>query len=225
MNQPQSLLSQQLTDEERGRLLEAAAHELHTFLEEHPQATAHFLEILGRRLGNGVTVDTWGVLGSSVSAYLGRDPGDLIAWVVQSDQINKLQLVEEHASPKVVAFLRTIVGLYGVELETAFALSGELPHNWRTIFREVYYDKILGRYRLQVRIEKMNGESTILEGPPDSLLSLTSYLILTLNLLGDADAFSEDNKQLFLEQAEELIQTLRPKRRSRRRPSAEGDGA
>ena len=66
-----------------------------------------------------------------------------MGWLVEVDQANRLQTLEKHASPQVVAFLRMIVGLYGPELENALNSYDRLPSEWRMFYREVYYDQNL----------------------------------------------------------------------------------
>ncbi len=205
-----SLLMGQISAEEADRLLAQSAEDLHAFLEARPQAVQHVLDILSKRLGGEINAETWQVLDTSLANYLGRDLAYLVTWVAQSDQGNRIQELEKHASSQVMAFLRTILGLYGLELENAFAVWNEIPDNWRTFYREVYYDQLSERHHLKLRIEKYNGEEAAIEGPPDSILTLTTYMILTLRLVGTPDAFSQDRIDLFLDEAHQLIQLLRP---------------
>lgn len=202
------MIANEPVSEDSARLLARAAGDLHAFLETHPEAVSHVLDILRRRLGSEINAQTWQVLDASLVNYLGQDLASLAAWTVQPDQGNRLQELEKHASPEVMTFFRTILGLYGPELERAYAVWNELPDNWQTIYREVYYDQLAGRHHLKVRIEKYNGEEMVIEGPPDSILTLASYLILTVRLVGIPDAFSPERIELFLSEADQLIRVL-----------------
>ncbi len=189
-------------------LLVQAVEELDARLDAQPQLTEHILEIIATRLGDQIDEETWTALDASLTNCLGRNLAYLMIWLVQTEQGERLDELEKHASPQAMAFLRTVLGLYGDELARALGAWNELPHNWRTISREVYYDQITQLYRMQVRIEKYNGEQLFLEGPADSILTLTSYFLLTARLAGTPDAFSQEVIDLFLEQAREFLWLL-----------------
>jgi hypothetical protein len=198
----------QMSDEDTARLVARAAKGLHTFLETHPEATSHVLDILRRRLGSEINAVTWQVLETSLVNYIGWDSAYLASWIVRPDHDERLQVLEKQASTEVIAFFRAILGLYGPELERAFVVWNELPDNWCNIHRDVYYDQLLESHHLKVRIDKYNGEAMVIEGPPDSFLALVSYLIFTVRLVGIPHAFSQARIELFLRETDQLIRVL-----------------
>ncbi|RMF29184.1 MAG: hypothetical protein D6759_14405 [Chloroflexi bacterium] len=204
------MLTGEIPEEEASALLTQAATELQTLLETRPQVEQHVLDILGKRLDGTVDAETWQVLDASLANYLGRNPAYLIAWIVQPDRDGRLERLAEYASPQVLAFMRLILGLYGPEMENALVLWNQVPDDWRTFYREVYYDEIGQQYRLKLHIEKYNGEAVFIEGNPDSILSLTSYLVLTLRLVGTPEAFSEHTVNLFLDETNRFVKLLLP---------------
>jgi len=207
-----SLMSGKVTVEEASSLVAKAAESLRAFLAARPEAPAHVLEILGRRLSGQLDAETWQVLDTSLSNYLGRDLAYLITWTA-IDPDMRLPEVEKHASPEVMAFLRTILGLYGPELGNAFAVWNELPNNWQTIYRDVFFDQITQRHLLRLRIDKFSGEKVVIEGPADSIMNLTTGFIFTLRMVGTPDAFSQEWVDQFLKEVDQFTELIRPKRR------------
>lgn len=203
-----NLLTGQMSPEAARPLLSQAAKDLHALLELQPQLGEYVLEIIGKRLGDHIDGQTWQSLDNSLANYLGRELAYLLIWLVQTDQGGRLNELEQYASPQAMAFLRTILGLYGVELRRALTLWAELPNNWDSISRAVYYDQLAHTYHMEVRILKYNGEEVLIEGPADSILTLTSYLILTVRLAGASDAFSEANIDLFLGEVGQFLRLL-----------------
>jgi hypothetical protein len=205
-----SLLTGQLSEEEARHLLSRGVEELHALLEARPRAMEDVLDILDRRLGGEIDAQTWKVLDDSLAHYLGRDLAHLVAWAVQPDQTARLEELQRYASPEVMAFFRTILGRYGPEWESALLCWNELSHDWRTLHREVYYDQLNRQPYIRLRIEKYNGETVLIEGNADSILGLTSGLILTLRLVGIPEAFSESRIKQFREEVEEFKDLLFP---------------
>lgn len=205
-----ALFTGQIPVEEAGPLLRQTSAEFHTFLQAHPEALEQVMAIIEKRLRGGLTPESWGLLESALTHYLGRDLTYLLSWVLQYDQSNRLQELERYAPPSVMHLFRTILSLHGPELEEAYTVWNEIPDNWRTVYREIYYDQLSRRYLLRVRIEKYNGEELTIEGPPDAILTLASYLLLTARLVGVPEVFSENAVNLFLTEAGELARLLLP---------------
>jgi hypothetical protein len=211
MGQWGDLLSGKLTEEEIEPLVSKAVADLHTFLESEPQAEQRVLDILGRRLGGQITSESWDDMSNSLAQYLGPETTGLLWWVVEVEDpnANRLQEVEKYnASLEVMAFLRTIVGTFGLEMSKAFDSWNRFTDEWSGIHREVYYDQINKRYHFRVRIEKYNGEMMTIEGDGISMLTLTSHLIRTVKMVGTRDAFDDASITQFFEQASELVKLL-----------------
>ena len=219
-----SLLTGQLSDEDARSLLSQGAEEMHALLQARPRAMEDVLEILGRRLSDGIGAETWQVLDKSLSHYLGRDLAYFFVWTVQPDQASRLEELQKYASPEVMAFFRTVLGRYGAELESALLCWNEFPNDWRTLHREVFYDQINQQPYIRLRIEKYSGEVALIEGNADSILGLTSGLILTLRLVGLREAFSQERIEQFLEEVGEFYALLFPEEMAAEVPSPEGPG-
>ncbi len=206
-----SLLTGQLPDEEQVRLLSEGVAELEAFLESRPEATEDVLEILARRLDGKIDHQTWATVDAALSSYLGRELAYLIAWVAQpEEQMERLRELSGYAAPEAMAFLGTVLGLYGPELERAYLCWNEIPDDWRVLYRDVYYDMLNQRPHIRLRIQKYNGETVTFEGHSDSILALASSLILTLRLAGIPDAFSQGRLLQFGEEVRELFRLVFP---------------
>lgn len=206
-----SLLTEQLPAEERADLLSLGAADLQEFLESRPEAVEDVLEILARRLDGEIDSQTWVLVDTALSSYLGRDLAYLMAWALQPDeQMERLHELEQVASPEVMAFLGTILGFYGPELERAFLCWNEIPDDWRVLYRDVYYDQLNQRPHIRLRIHKYNGEIVTIEGHGDSILALASSLVLTLRLAAIPDAFSQGRLLQFGEEVRQLFHLLFP---------------
>lgn len=194
---------------------------LHTFLEGHPDAETRIREILDKRL-NPLDAQTWEAIFQSVQNYAGPNVADLLAYVSQSDQSNRLQEVGQVASPEVDNFLRTVVSLYGTELGNAYLTWNQLPNNWRMFYRDVYYDYINKRYHLRVRLGKYNGEEPFVEGDANSVLELTNFMIRTIRYVPVADAFSAALVDNFIEETKQFTEFVRPPAQTT--PASQPDG-
>ena len=93
-------------------------------------------------------------------------------------------------------------------MRNAYALFEELDHAWRVFHREVYQDKFNDRHLIKVRIEKFNGQEVILEGDPDSILSLCSNLMQMLNQVGTGVDFNTSHVMEFQEHLTSLLALL-----------------
>lgn len=207
-----NLLTGEISVEEAEPLITQGVDRLQAFLESDPQAEQRVVDILGRRVKGKITDETWQIVNDSLSQYFGQDLAYLLYWVVnvEDPRNNRMEEVEKYASPEVMAFLRTVVGIYGPDLSEVYAQWNQLPDGWRTIYRDVYYDQLNQRHHLRVRIEKYNGEEIVFEGTPDSILTLASYLVRTVYMVGTREAFSQDSVGLFVNETTELAKLLNP---------------
>jgi hypothetical protein len=191
------------------KLLSQTAKDLQGLLKAQPQLEEDVLEIVAQRLDGDMDAQTWRLLGISLANYLGVDAVYLIIWLLQSEELpNRLLDLERHAPRQTTAFLRRLLGYYGVELQRAYTRGDELPDNWYQFTREVYYDKLAGTHHIEVRILKYSGEEIFIEGPADSILVLTTNLLLTAGLAGSSDAFRQDVIDGFLDEVGEFLRIL-----------------
>ncbi len=198
------VLKGQISEQEVREMLSRDVPKLDGFLQRDPQAGQYVMTLLERRLSGKIGVDSWELMHTSLSQFFGDENlAYLLYWVVgvENPTANRIEEVAKSAPPRALAFLRTVVGVYGLDLSTAYALWNEHPDNWRTLQREVYYDLINQRHHLKVRIQKYNGEETVIEGPADFILNLARVLILTARLVGTREAFSADSIDSFLEES------------------------
>jgi hypothetical protein len=187
----------------------ASVTALQAFLKSHPDAERQVREILDKRLDK-IDGNTWGVIFASLDNYLGKESTDLLFNVAQPDQAKRLEDIRDAAPHDVMNFLRTIISLYGPELANAFLISNQLPNNWKMFYRDVYYDYVNKRSHLRVRLAKYNGEEPFVEGDADSILELTIFMIQTLLFLPVPDFIGETMANRFVEEANKLIEFLRP---------------
>jgi hypothetical protein len=214
------LLSGEASTDEEAQLLSQAVTELDAFLETRPMAEQRVQDLLDRQLKSGVTPETWSTVGDSITAFLGSEHAQLVAWLLTGDQIQGLQQLESYASPKVMAFLRSIMSIYGQDLNKAYFISDQLPHDWSYIYRNVYHDAITDSYLLRLRVEKNNGEQLYLEGEPNSFMHMTELLMRSLIALGSPEVFTEERISQFQEAAGTLLKLL-----SAEEEKEAGDGA
>lgn len=205
------LLKGQVSAQEVEKMVSRAVAKLDDFLQRDPQAEQRVMAILSRRLNGEISADSWELMHTSLSQYFGGEElAYLLYWVVDVEEPtdNRIHELAKSAPPQALAFLRTVVGIYGLDLSNAYALWNEHPDNWRTLQREVYYDLINQRHHLKVRIQKYNGEETVIEGPADFILNLARVLILTARLVGTREAFSAQSIDSFLEESRQLSELL-----------------
>jgi hypothetical protein len=217
MNKWVDLLKGVLPDKETEPLLREGVAKLQAFLESEPRAEQHILNILERCLGGEISADTYNHLNNSLDQYFGYDLTNLLYWVVwvENPSGNRMVELEKFASPKVMSFLRTAVGVYGVDLSKAFNLWNRLPDAWKDFYRDVYYDNINQRYHVRVRIEKFNGEKTVIEGNPDTILELTNAFITTLYIVGNRESFSPANITQFQKEVANVNKMFAPPKKKK----------
>lgn len=186
---------------------QASAAALDAFLKSHPDAENQVREIIDKRLAT-IDANTWNSIFSSLDNYWGKVSTDILYNIAQSDQASRLQDLEGSVTPEVMNLLRKIISLYGPELANAFLASNQLPNNWKTFYRDVYYDYVNRRSHLRVRLAKYNGEEPFVEGNADSILELTILIMQTIRFLPVPDFISKSMSDRFIQEANELIKFL-----------------
>jgi hypothetical protein len=170
--------------------------------------------------------DTWTDLDEALTVMLGRQPALLFAWLAIGDS-TRVDTVLDLGPPAAAAFVRSIMGRFGPELRLGYDVWRRLPDDWRTFFRDVYHDQLLNQPFLRVRLLKYSGEEVLIEGSPNSFLTLTKNLILTLQSVATPDVFTDDSIDSFDEEARRLLKQLIPDQDLNATPatSTSGDGA
>jgi hypothetical protein len=204
-----SLIGGTASVDEKVQLLSAAGKELAARVEASPEAVNVVLSILERRLEGKVDENTWDVLDRALNTYLGTGPSLLLTWLVLAEpgDTSRLEDFEEFASPEVMSLVRTVVGTYDVELRDAFDMWRQPPDDWKSFWRDVYQDQLTNTPLIRIRLQKYNGQYLMLEGPPNSFLSLARNIVLTLQLVATPEVFAEDLKDTF-EEAVTRLQRL-----------------
>ena len=194
--------------EEGASLLSEGVSDFNNFLETHPQTNNVVLEIIDANLKKGIKATTFKVLQENLDKYLGKDLSNIIWMYVLFDKIK--QDIDKSLSPAADNFLRTILSLHGQELKASYDWFTHQPNDWSMFNREVYYDYINQTYLIRVKLEKYNGEETVIEGPPNNILALITRLIRTINIINNRDAFNKIEINEFLEAEGQLIKLLMP---------------
>ena len=190
--------------------LSSGATALESFLKSHPDAERQVREILDKRLGN-IDSNSWNSVFTSLDSYWGKESTDVlynVASVAQSDLENRFQEIGQSAPVEVINFLRKIISLYSPEFEAAFLASSQLPNNWKTFYRDVFYDHVNKRTHLRVRFAKYNGEEPFIEGNADSMLELTILMMQTIGYLPGPDSVGKEISGQFIQEANKLIDFL-----------------
>jgi len=201
------LLAQRISVSEAAPLFSATGTVLDDLLTTAPKATEQILAILFKHLDRATDANTWTSLSTALTNYLG-EAAPLILWVVRADQAARLHEAELRVSPPAARLLRTIVGLYGSELALAYTRWRELPNDWMTVHRDVFYDEIEKRYLLRVSIDKLNGETAVIEARPGSFLRLITTLVRTARQVSDPTAFDRGSVDAFNTEIGQLLGLL-----------------
>lgn len=188
----------------------ASASALGAFLKTHPDAEAQVREILDKNLDK-IGPTTWASIITSLDNYWGKDSTNILIDIGKlTDQATPLDEIGKSAPPEVMDFLRKIIALYGPQLTNAFSISNQLPHGWKTFFREVYYDYVYRRPHIRVRLAKYNGEEPFVEGNADSILELAIFILQTLRFLPTSDFIGQAMADRFVAEATEFMKFLQP---------------
>jgi hypothetical protein len=203
-----AVLSGQVELDEVRPLLAVSAQEIDEYLAADSETEEETLDVLRRRLEGPIQTTTYDAILGALRALMGDDGTGLIHWYVTSSP-EDAAILRGNASPRVEWFLRRIVAAHGPELQAAFALWRDLPDDWKSVNREVFYDVVRERYYIRHKIFKVDGSEVTLEGNADSVLDLARTMLLTLRWIGTADAYSPAVKEAFLAEADEFIAMVR----------------
>jgi len=191
-------------------LILGSARQLDNALKERPGIPHDVLDLLTKRLQGVADSNAWPTVTTSLANYLGGESAGLVCWVVSDDQTNRMQKLESSASPAIVAFMRSVLGYFGSDLENAYTLWYVLRDDWRRVDREVLFDSVTGKSMIRVRFFKYSGDVVALECPPTSFASLVGFMIETLRKLGTPAALNAQQIDDLVKETEALAQFLKP---------------
>ncbi len=186
MDQPEEPLMpvedvEELVDEEQ-RIRQRSSL-LSQMLKREPGAMQNVERIIREHLRLAVDTDTGGRLFDNLALYTGEDNADFLLMLLARGVDNPafLSQVGESLDGEVWSWVRTLLALYGSAIRDAYLIAGENPNGWRTVNRQVYYDLMSERWRITFEIVKKNGERTLYEEEPGSLLVLADAMLDTLS--------------------------------------------
>ena len=205
------LLNNALADSHRRALLGIAVDNLNTATTERPDVHIDVANALSAILDRQPLNDqTWSAVEKSLSVCLGERPSRLIGWLVRDENyLSRLIEVRPDLQPPALALLQGLIARYGPGLERAFYMDGGYVDDWQRLQREIWTDPSTNRCKIRLSIMKYNGEDMLVEGGPDSMLTLATHVLMTLNGVQDASLFRQDPEP-FLNEARRLVETLTP---------------
>ena len=186
----------------------ALASGFEAFLETHPQAQDHVVEILDKRLGGQINENTYDGCLQGISDYFGRENAILLLLLIHTSGQEVFEQLRANNAPKTLDVVSRIKGLYYPELADALRRREKLPDDWREVSWEVYFDRLTNRHHLEVKIQKYSGEEPVIKGSPDSILGLTSKLLALLNLVNSFDEFTQESLESFSKEIREFIEQM-----------------
>jgi hypothetical protein len=211
--------AQRADDELVRTVVTRSAEQIESFLVSDDQTEEETLALLGRRLSEPIGPATYDVVRDALRALLGEEGANVVHWYIVADGA-ETGILEQVAPARVAFFVRRIAAAHLPEFQAAYALWKELPDDWRTIHRDVYFDYINQRHIVRHRIQKVSGDEIIIEGNANSVLDLARGFLISTRLVGSRDAFGEPTIEAFLEEADAVLAMLRPQEQ----PSQDGDG-
>lgn len=188
------LLDGALDDAGRQELLAVAAAELNRVVAERDGDCRGLLDAIGAVADQPVTDQLWEEANRGFELALGVNPARLINWLVlDSGVASRLAALRPLLEPSAATFLTDLLVRHGDRLERAsYLYVTRSEHDWRLINREISVDRATGRVSVRLKISKYNGELVIIEGRPDSILTLADAVLTAVNAVGDRGAFLQD---------------------------------
>jgi hypothetical protein len=188
------LLDGGLDDTGRQELLAIAAAELNRVVAERDGECRALLDSIGTVLHQPISDQLWEDANRAFELALGTNPARMINWLVLDAACTpRLASIRPLLEPTAAAFLTDLLVSYGDRLERAsYLFVTRCEHDWRLINREITEDRSTGRVTVRLRISKYNGELVLIEGRPDSILTLADAVLTAVNAVADRTAFTQD---------------------------------
>jgi hypothetical protein len=180
--------------------------ELDEYLDTNPNASEQLNEVILRHIRVPMTSDDYGTLWDGIQTLVGEDATFLLHWYASRTTEDERAIFQSQASPRVQQFVRKVGATYGPELNrlTSVVWWGEYVDDWKDVTREVFFDSTRERYRVNVRVQKLNGEEFAFGATPDSVLTLMRSLMGSLNRIARPEVFSEGVLEQFFGEADSL---------------------
>jgi hypothetical protein len=191
-------------------MFDEAIAQLEELVETRPDCKEETIATLQRQFDRGLDHITWAGVTRSLANYCGVGPAYLVNWLVYQSTERRLAVVDQRASPAVVAYLRTVVTRFWDELNAIQIAVSSSVNDWWKIDKHVYYDALDGSYRPTISLTKVNGDVVVLEMTTDSLLNLARHLLVMVAAVGDVSDFSPERVGSFLNQLGPVLDLFNP---------------
>lgn len=188
------LLDGRLADAARDELLAVAAAELNQAVAARGGDCRSLLDALASVIDQPVSERLWADASRALDLALGGNPARLVGWlVVDSDYAERLAQLRPALDRASAAFLTDLLVRCGERLARASHLAvTRNEHDWWLVDRELRVDPSTGLATVRLKISKYNGEVVLIEGRPDSILTLAEAVLAAVNAVGDAAAFERE---------------------------------
>ncbi len=182
-----------------------AVRELDRLLEIRPDAKEETVAILEDQFGRPPQHDSWASFTRRLTNYWGEGPAYLLNWLVYSNTGIRLAALSERASPRVVAYLRSIVALFWDQMNATQYLITSTADDWLRVDKHVLYDRLEDRTQFTLTITKVGGDVVKVDTRADGILILVGHLMVMIAAVGSTDEFSPDRVSTFLEQVSAAV--------------------
>ena len=147
-------------------------------------------KILGIHFREKIDNTTLGAITTSFEMYMGADATNgLMSLVDRSiEEPSILEKLETEIPNKRWSDIRAFVAVFGKKIVYASTLEDENPKGWKSINRQVYFDRVIERWCIAYDIEKFNGEHACFEEEPSTLLAMAEAILDTLAYLPEDKA-------------------------------------
>lgn len=155
-------------------------------LDKDDRALSTIEKILEMHLREKIANTTFDAVTSSLEIYIGADAMtgflSLIDGAIEDPGF--IEKLETDLPNNLWPDIRAVVAIFGKKLADASSSSEqESPNSWKTINRQVYFDRVTEQWRIAYDIEKFNGELACFEEEPSSFLAMAESILDTLSYI------------------------------------------
>jgi hypothetical protein len=205
------LLQDALDSSQRRKVLNQVASDLKAAVEQRPD-WAMLLEKLGRLFGERrLSAEMWPAAERAFSLAYGPAALRLISWLV-SDDTEMEQRLDEISSMLDVRsemLLRDILTRHSEDLVWSyFAWSFGAEDEWRDLNFTTFQAVGGNGYFVELKLKKVNGEMIVFELRPNQMLIIGRAILTVLNQFPTTVYTQPDSIELFLEQAQSIVDAL-----------------
>jgi hypothetical protein len=156
--------------------------------------------LLERRLRPPMDVNTWPSVETSLTALLEDEAAGLfLSWLLADPTGERIAALDEPTTADAARLASRLRGLFAPEIEVATAHVNLGSDDWFRVDRLVYVNQERGTPAIRTTIEKVNGETLIIDGTASSLMNLTRVFLNNMLLFRSQTAFAEDERGPFLD--------------------------